>query len=239
MPNYFEILGVSQDAPPEVVRAAYQALARLHHPDRTGTGDSEKMAAINRAYEVLSDAQERERYVSTLKRPFHSGELQQDGISKETMDAWMDGVKSFPYAEQLRAKLEPLGIKTVATFVNEVVSEKAFHNCTAKYWSVRDKFLRDAFSNDRRLQKLGEQLMVSGENQKAASLAKRIQVLGLSPQAAEACFREFADAAEYAAYEHERANRDVSAKRRAITIMWLVALCYVVFVIFVVLERSK
>jgi hypothetical protein len=40
-------------APLEVVRAAYKALATLHHPDKPG-GDDERMKAINRAYQQLA-----------------------------------------------------------------------------------------------------------------------------------------------------------------------------------------
>jgi hypothetical protein len=40
-------------APLEVVRAAYKALATLHHPDKP-SGDDEKMKAINRAYQQLA-----------------------------------------------------------------------------------------------------------------------------------------------------------------------------------------
>jgi curved DNA-binding protein CbpA len=38
-------------APPEVVRAAYKALAMKHHPDKGGS--TELMQAINQAYERL------------------------------------------------------------------------------------------------------------------------------------------------------------------------------------------
>jgi hypothetical protein len=40
-------------APPEVVKAAYKALATLHHPDKPG-GDDERMRAINSAYQQLA-----------------------------------------------------------------------------------------------------------------------------------------------------------------------------------------
>jgi len=40
-------------APLEVIRAAYKALATLHHPDKP-SGDDEKMKAINSAYQQLA-----------------------------------------------------------------------------------------------------------------------------------------------------------------------------------------
>jgi hypothetical protein len=44
-------LFVAPDAPIEVIRAAYKALAMLYHPDLGG--DLERMVALNRAYEEL------------------------------------------------------------------------------------------------------------------------------------------------------------------------------------------
>ncbi len=49
----FQILYLLPNAPPEVIKAAYKALAKLHHPDTRG-GGSEKMIEINRAYETLT-----------------------------------------------------------------------------------------------------------------------------------------------------------------------------------------
>lgn len=48
----FELLGVQPDAEPEVVEAAYRALMKKHHPDRTG-GDAAKAQQINAAYAAI------------------------------------------------------------------------------------------------------------------------------------------------------------------------------------------
>jgi DnaJ domain len=45
-------LFVTSDAPAEVIRAAYKALAMLYHPDLGG--DPERMVDLNRAYETLT-----------------------------------------------------------------------------------------------------------------------------------------------------------------------------------------
>jgi hypothetical protein len=48
----FQTLYLLPNAPPEVIKAAYKALAKIHHPD--ARGNSEKMIEINRAYETLT-----------------------------------------------------------------------------------------------------------------------------------------------------------------------------------------
>jgi curved DNA-binding protein CbpA len=70
--NHYERLKVSQDAPAEVIRAAYRTLAGKLHPDRQGpdTGPLDathaQMAALNAAYEVLIDPKLRRDYDATL-----------------------------------------------------------------------------------------------------------------------------------------------------------------------------
>ncbi len=62
--NYYQVLGLAQDASTDDIRKAYRKLARQYHPDVNG-GDAEateKFKEINRAYEVLSNAEKRARY---------------------------------------------------------------------------------------------------------------------------------------------------------------------------------
>jgi DnaJ-domain-containing protein 1 len=73
--NHYQRLKVAQDAPPEVIRAAYRALATKLHPDRQGpnTGPTDalhsEMAALNAAYEALIDPKLRADYDATLHAP--------------------------------------------------------------------------------------------------------------------------------------------------------------------------
>lgn len=58
------MLGVAPTAAPEVIRAAYRALALRHHPDRHAhsTMDGSVMAGLNKAYEILSNPERRRAY---------------------------------------------------------------------------------------------------------------------------------------------------------------------------------
>jgi molecular chaperone DnaJ len=61
--DYYEILGVSRDADKEEVKSAYRRLARKYHPDvNKEAGAEERFKEINRAYEVLSEPEVRQRY---------------------------------------------------------------------------------------------------------------------------------------------------------------------------------
>lgn len=61
MSTHYDTLGIPRDATQEQIQDAYRRLSLEHHPDRKG-GDAGKMAAINQAYEVLSDPEARKAY---------------------------------------------------------------------------------------------------------------------------------------------------------------------------------
>jgi len=58
--NYYDILGVSLQATPQEIKAAYRKLAMEHHPDRGG--DESTFQKINQAYDTLSDNHKRNMY---------------------------------------------------------------------------------------------------------------------------------------------------------------------------------
>jgi curved DNA-binding protein CbpA len=58
--DFYKVLQVDPAAEPEVIHAAYRALARKHHPDAGGGGA--RMASLNLAWAVLGDAVHRADY---------------------------------------------------------------------------------------------------------------------------------------------------------------------------------
>ena len=61
--DYYEVLGVPRDADSDAIRRAYRKLARKYHPDLNSDRDAEeRFKELGEAYEVLSDADKRERY---------------------------------------------------------------------------------------------------------------------------------------------------------------------------------
>jgi curved DNA-binding protein CbpA len=66
MADLYEVLEVHRRAEMDVIRAAYRALARKHHPDFGG--DSARMVLINDAWRVLSDHEARVAFDAQLAR---------------------------------------------------------------------------------------------------------------------------------------------------------------------------
>jgi len=62
--DYYEVLGVARDASADQIKSAYRKLAMKWHPDRNPDNPEakEKFQEASEAYEVLSNAEKRQRY---------------------------------------------------------------------------------------------------------------------------------------------------------------------------------
>jgi DnaJ-class molecular chaperone len=59
---FYALLGVPKTATSDAIKKAYRTAARNTHPDRCGSGSTERFQAVQQAYEVLSDARLRAIY---------------------------------------------------------------------------------------------------------------------------------------------------------------------------------
>jgi len=69
--DYYATLGVCMSAEPEVIRGAYNAMARKYHPDVNPTGAT-RMKDVNEAFEVLSDSLKKADYDAAYRARWQS-----------------------------------------------------------------------------------------------------------------------------------------------------------------------
>lgn len=67
LPNYYEILEIPRDATQKEIKKKFRELAKKTHPDKTKEDSEEEMVELNKAYEILSDEEKREKYDKYLK----------------------------------------------------------------------------------------------------------------------------------------------------------------------------
>jgi len=74
--NYYEVLGVSRNATPEEIRAAYREAVRRWHPDLNPAPEAhEYFLLVRQAYEVLSNPKKRQAYDRTLEQSSETSEM--------------------------------------------------------------------------------------------------------------------------------------------------------------------
>ena len=62
-PNYYDVLGVKEDASDTDIKKSYRTLSLKYHPDRNTSADAvDKIQSINEAYETLGDPGARKQY---------------------------------------------------------------------------------------------------------------------------------------------------------------------------------
>ena len=69
--SYYTVLGISDRASPERIRAAYLRLVKQLHPDHAGEASSHAFREVQQAYDVLSDPVRRRGYDRQLHPELH------------------------------------------------------------------------------------------------------------------------------------------------------------------------
>src|SRR4051812_47546168 len=109
--THYDTLKVTRDAPDEVIAAAYKALARIYHPDKTGNdpGSSAIMQSINVSYKILSDPQkkaEHDLWITAQERNVTANVSASGGVKPQAAAAAASGATSQTKADKAMAEAQ-------------------------------------------------------------------------------------------------------------------------------------
>ncbi|GFR47094.1 hypothetical protein Agub_g8664 [Astrephomene gubernaculifera] len=95
MVDYYEVLGVDDDAPADEVKRAYRSLAKECHPDYLGEKGHEICILLNecvnvQAYQILSDPDSRQRYNLRLEQALVD---EDDNYTGDPLSKWMPTIQ--------------------------------------------------------------------------------------------------------------------------------------------------
>ena len=185
--DHYAVLGVSPSAEDVVIRAAYRALAQRYHPDKWD-GDSkvanERMAEINAAFAVLSDAAKRKDYDSSQSArgfgdPFSRSESEDTEPPYDPLtDDWELAVSFYPDLRHTEAVLNDLSWRVAAAYRAQLLETQGFEQRSQLAQQIKSDWYRRHFGTNEDIVEFAESLMKDGNRKAALALNKAVRVLG-------------------------------------------------------------
>lgn len=138
MNDYYQILGVPENANSDQIKKAYRDLAKKFHPDRNKEKDAdEKFKKISEAYENLSDEEKRKKYDFTRNGGNSLNDLfnqfnrrQQNPFYQQ----WGSNQNTFAKGTSLNINLQ-VGLKEILNGIDKKIRIKRNKKCGSCYGS--------------------------------------------------------------------------------------------------------
>ncbi len=123
MKDYYNILGVPEDASQQVIKAAFRKLAFKHHPDTNPGNEKEaeaKFKEINEAYAVISDKTKRQQYDAARKGGYSGAGY--GGFQYSQQDIFNSIFSNKATLDDLNRMFSQSGLRFDEDFMNRVFS---------------------------------------------------------------------------------------------------------------------
>lgn len=135
--THYDTLKVQCDAPLEIIKAAYKALAQKYHPDRNSSLEAARlMIQINVAYETLSDFSKRDTYDRWL--------IQQELRQRTTQNEKQQTKSVNSNSHSITIHIDKALLATVKNII--INSVKFLCNLISGLWNAIENFIRKVIS---------------------------------------------------------------------------------------------
>lgn len=186
MKNFYQILGVLDDAEDIIIRAAYKALAQKHHPDKW-KGDANdanrRMSEINEAYGVLSNSEKRAQYDSEYFSSHQKNEAQEEdsehsNFISEDDEAWNIAIEFYPQLQKDYLALARISNILGNTFKAKLIEGKKFEQANAYRESLESEYLTKYYGTDKEIQDFAKRLLLNNFIKEAIHVNKTVRAMG-------------------------------------------------------------
>lgn len=187
MKDYYSILGVTQEADLDLIKATYLSLSKIYHPD-IYKGDKKfaegKMKELNEAYNCLKDKNKRKKYNADLKTKVNIDEesqkndFDQEIFEKTIKDDWKVIINYFPEIELEKEYLKKLNINLSFKFQVYLITLK--QTSKWKTWSklLVDDFFTRHFGESLKLHRFMETILLSNNIVLFNKISNDLRVIG-------------------------------------------------------------
>jgi curved DNA-binding protein len=117
--DYYQILGIAENADQEDIKNAFRKLAFKYHPDKNPGNEKqaeEKFKEINEAYSILSDVGKRQQYDLAKRSGFVGPDYPGSGYSQS--DIFRDAFSNPATIEELNRMFQQAGLRFDPEFLN-------------------------------------------------------------------------------------------------------------------------
>lgn len=185
----YAVLGVLPHAEDVVIRAAYRALANRYHPDRFQGDPKEahaRMTAINAAYAVLSDPEQRAAYDkanAAQKASYADSESPDmdaafDSALGEVEERWTLACEIYPDLQALRDSLAKVSRRLAFGFVVACLEKRDFARRHALAQEMKRGFMTSFFGSNEQVLAFAARLIALGEQGALRHLNQLVDVMG-------------------------------------------------------------
>jgi curved DNA-binding protein CbpA len=190
MKDYYRILGVLDDAEDIIIKAAYRALAQRYHPDKWSGNQAQatkRMAEINEAYSVLSNAVEKKKYDEAFfkfKERDKESNTFNDEFADENIDeideAWITAVSFFPSIRKDFLELQKINFVLANTYKTHLIERQNFKEASQIKSKYENDYLIRYYGNDNRIREFAKFLLLNNERGAAHRVNAIVKHMGSS-----------------------------------------------------------